>query len=272
MLKDITLGQFFPGDSPIHQLDPRMKLIMTVIYMAALFICGGLYGYLLMTVFIVFVVALSKLKPIMVLKSIKPLLFIIIFTGILNLFYVQGNDVVFSFWVLRITREGIYQAAFMTIRLMYLVIGTSLLTYTTSPINLADGMEHLLKPLQRINIPVHELAMMMTIALRFIPTLIEETDKIINAQKSRGADFDSGNLIRRAKVMVPILVPLFVSAFRRADELAVAMECRCYSGGNGRTSIKTFKFHNIDYFGIIIMFILIASVVTLKVLNLEISP
>ena len=230
MLKDITLGQYFPGNTIVHRLDPRTKLIAVVLYIAALFTANNWSATALVLLTLVFCVALSRIRPKALFKGLKPLIVIVILTAVLNLFYSDGN-VICSFWVLRITDNGIRRAVLMVLRIILLVCGTFLLTYTTSPLQLTDGLEQLLSPLKKLRFPVHELSMMMSIALRFIPTLIEETDKIISAQKARGADFESGSLVRRAKALLPILVPLFVSAFRRADELATAMECRCYNGG-----------------------------------------
>lgn len=241
MLKDITLGQFFPGDTLAHRLDPRTKLLLTVLYIVALFCAKSLAGYALVILWLMVSVAVSKVSYRALVKGLKPVWIIIAFTAILNLFYTRGTVLV-SFWKLRITLEGVQAAITMMLRITLLIMGTFLLTYTTSPIRLTDGLESLLSPLKKLRVPVHELAMMMAIALRFIPTLIEETDKIMSAQKARGADFESGSLFRRAKALVPILVPLFISAFRRADELATAMECRCYHGGEGRT-----KLHELHY-------------------------
>ena len=241
MLKDITLGQFFPGDTLAHRLDPRTKLLLTVLYIVALFCAKSLAGYALVILWLMVSVAVSKVSYRALVKGLKPVWIIIAFTAILNLFYTRGTVIV-NFWKLSITREGVLAAITMMLRITLLIMGTFLLTYTTSPIRLTDGLESLLSPLKKLRVPVHELAMMMAIALRFIPTLIEETDKIMSAQKARGADFESGSLFRRAKALVPILVPLFISAFRRADELATAMECRCYHGGEGRT-----KLHELHY-------------------------
>lgn len=240
MLKDITLGQYFPGNTVVHRLDPRTKLLMVILFIVALFTAEGPIAYLAVFLFLGVAVGLSRIPPRTILKGLKPLVVIICLTGLLNLFYTPGTPVV-KFWVLTITQEGIFSALFMIWRILMLITGTFMLTYTTSPIALTDGLELLLNPLKRIKVPVHELAMMMSIALRFIPTLIEETEKIMNAQKARGADFESGNLLKRAKALVPVLVPLFVSAFRRADELSVAMECRLYRGGSGRTRLKELK-------------------------------
>ena len=226
MLKDMTLGQYFPGDTVVHRLDPRTKLILVVVYIVALFTAKWFVSYALMLGSLLAVIFLSKIDLKVILRSLKPLLLIIVLTGILNLFYTEGTPLV-SFWIFTITIEGLVAAVLMVLRIGMLISGTFMLTYTTSPIALTDGLEALMSPLKKIHVPVHELSMMMCIALRFIPTLIEETDKIMSAQKARGADFETGSLISRAKALIPILVPLFISSFRRADELAVAMECRC---------------------------------------------
>ena len=246
MLKDITLGQFFPGTSLAHRLDPRTKILLTVVYIVALFCAESFVSYGLMAALLITGVKVSGVAPKALVKGLKPVLFIICFTAILNLFYTPG-EILVQFWIFKITKEGIFTALFMAIRIMMLIMGTFLLTYTTSPISLTDGLESLLGPLKKVKVPVHELSMMMSIALRFIPTLIEETDKIMSAQKARGADFESGSLLDRAKALVPILVPLFISAFRRADELAVAMECRCYHGGEGRTKLHVLHYQSRDY-------------------------
>lgn len=240
MLSDITIGQYFPGSSIIHRADPRVKIVLVIALIVTLFTVGGPASYALIVAFLALIVRISGIAPKMVLRGLKPILFIIIFTAVLNLFYTPG-DPIWQWGFLKITREGVKVAILMVARIMLLIISTSMLTYTTSPIELTDGLERLLSPLKRLHVPVHELAMMMSIALRFIPTLIEETEKIISAQKARGADFESGNLIERAKAMVPILVPLFISAFRRADELATAMECRLYRGDTGRTRLKQLR-------------------------------
>ncbi len=268
MLKDITLGQYFPGNSPIHRLDPRTKLLMLVVYIVTLFTAGNWFSYGLNLVFLVVTIAISTIPVKSVVRGMKPLLFILIFTGILNLFFTDGETKLLSFWVITITKEGIIRAVFMILRILMLVTGTFLLTYTTSPIALTDGLEALLSPLKKIRLPVHELSMMMCIALRFIPTLIEETDKIMSAQKARGADFESGNLMQRVKALVPILVPLFISAFRRADELATAMECRCYQGGDGRTKMKLLRFKRVDMYAFGVGAVLLAGVIVLKVFGL----
>ena len=246
MLKDITLGQFFPGNSAVHRLDPRVKIVLTVAFIVLLFLAQGPVSYALIIAFLAVVIGISRISPKMVLRGLKPILFIVIFTAVLNLFYTPGTYI-FQWHFLHISVEGIKLAIFMVLRLMLLIIATSMLTYTTSPIQLTDGLERLLSPLKKLHAPVHELSMMMSIALRFIPILIEETDKIMKAQMARGADFESGNLIQKAKSMVPLLVPLFVSAFRRATDLAMAMEARCYRGGEGRTKMKPLKYAKRDH-------------------------
>ena len=239
MLKDMTLGQYFPGNSLLHKIDPRMKIIVSVIFIVAVFLARNIYSFALLLSFTFILITISGIKATVILKGIKPIMLIVAFTAIINLFWTKGSVLLFSFGIINIYLEGVITALFMVSRILVLMVGTSLLfSYTTSPIALTDGLEMLMKPLKKIKVPVHEFTMMMTIALRFIPTLIEETDKIINAQKARGADFESGNILKRAKALIPILIPLFISAFRRADELAVAMECRCYHGGDGRTKMK----------------------------------
>ena len=246
MLKDITLGQYFPGNSLAHRLDPRTKLILTVLYIVILFCAKGFVSYGVVALLLLTGVKVSGVAPRALVRGLKPILFIICFTAVLNLFYTPGEALA-SFWIFTITKEGLVTAFFMVRRITMLIMGTFLLTYPTSPIALTDGLETLLGPLKRLKVPVHELSMIMSIALRFIPTLIEETDKIMSAQKARGADFESGNLLQRARALVPILVPLFISAFRRADELAIAMECRCYHGGEGRTKLHVLHYQLRDY-------------------------
>lgn len=267
MLKDITLGQYFPGKTPVHRLDPRTKLITTLLFIIMLFTAAGPVSYVVVFLFLAACIKLSEIPVSTIFKSLKPILVIIIITAILNLFYTQGRVVV-SFWIFKITLEGIINAIKMVLRISMLIAGTFLLTYTTSPIMLTDGLELLLNPLKKLKVPVHELTMMMCIALRFIPTLIEETDKIISAQKARGADFESGNLLQRAKALIPILVPLFVGSFRRADELAVAMECRCYHGGEGRTRMTMLHLSRNDYIALTIGILLLGAIITLKVFGL----
>ncbi len=266
MLTDITLGQYLPVESPIHRLDARIKIIAVFIYIVAVFLAKSYLSYVVAGLFTLLIIIMSNVKIKMVLKSVKPLLFIIIFTGLINLFMTGGDDVILKLGFLKITKTGALNAVYMALRLVFLVMGSSLLTFTTSPIMLCDGIESLMKPLTKIDVPSHELAMMMTIALRFIPTLIEETDKIIKAQKARGADFESGNIINRAKSLVPILVPLFISSFRRADELATAMECRCYRGGEGRTRLRELKIHKSDIVAIITMAIFLAVVIVSNII------
>ena len=247
MLKDITLGQYFPGNSVIHRLDPRAKLIVLVVYIVALFMAVSWVSYALMVVFLLACIRISTIPAKSFIRGMKPLMMILVFTGVLNLFFTTEGEVLVDFWIITITSGGLQRAVFMVIRILLLISGTFLLTYTTSPISLTDGLEALMNPLKKIKVPVHELSMMMCIALRFIPTLIEETDKIMSAQKARGADFESGTLMEKAKALIPILVPLFISAFRRADELATAMECRCYQGGEGRTKMKLLRYTLWDF-------------------------
>ena len=244
-LKDITLGQFFPGNSPIHNLDPRAKLVAMICYIVALFLGQWFVTYAILLAVLAAVVAVSRVSVKALLRGMKPVVFILVFTAVLNVFYTPGEPLV-SFWIFTITKEGIVHAFFMVVRILMLISCTFLLTYTTSPLALTDGLESLMGPLKKLRVPVHELSMMMSIALRFIPTLIEETDKIMSAQRARGADFDSGNMVQQAKALLPLLVPLFISAFRRADELATAMECRCYHGGEGRTRMKQLHYRPSD--------------------------
>lgn len=246
MLKDITIGQYFPGKSIIHRLDPRFKIAITAVFIVSLFCADNFAGLIISCGFMLISFMLSQIPFRLMAKSIRPILPIIIFTTVLNIFFLDGVTL-FKLGFIKITYEGLETSVFMIIRIIALIIGTSLLTYTTSPITLTDAIERIMSPLSRLHMPVHELAMMMTIALRFIPTLIEETDKIMSAQKARGADMESGSLLQRAKALTPILIPLFVSAFRRAEELALAMECRCYHGGDGRTRLKELKSDAADY-------------------------
>ena len=248
MLRDITIGQHFPGNSLVHRFDPRLKLVLTIAYIVLLFAASNPLGLTLSILFLGVMYKVAKIPVKMIGKSLKPILPIVLFTAVLNLFFVSGEgDPLVHFWFLSIYAEGVRYAVLMAVRVMALIAGTSLLTYTTSPIVLPDAIEQLLKPLGKLHFPVHELAMMMSIALRFIPTLIEETDKIMNAQKARGAQLDTGKMTDRVKALVPVLIPLFISAFRRADELAMAMECRCYRGGTGRTRLKVLRCEKQDY-------------------------
>ncbi len=268
MLKDITLGQYFPGDSVVHKLDPRTKLLLTLLYIVLLFVAReSALPYVLLALCLVAAVAVSRLHPKTIFRGLRPLVLVVLLTAILNMFFTPGTPI-FSLGVLHPTWEGLRHAIFMLVRIVLLVCGTFLLTYTTSPIALTDGMESLLSPLNKLHFPVHDLSMMMSIALRFIPTLIEETDKIMSAQKARGADFESGNIFQRAKALVPILVPLFISAFRRADELATAMECRCYHGGEGRTALHVLRYKAADYLALIGFLVFAAGIIVLKHLGL----
>ena len=263
MISDITLGQFFPGNSAIHRLDPRTKLILTVLFIVAIFMASNPISLFIVTLVTILTVAASRTSFKVILRAIKPIIVILLFTAVLNLLMTKGESTpLFSWWIINIYKEGIIRAAFMAFRVVVLIVGTSvLLTYTTSPISLTDGIEALLKPLKYIGVPVHIFAMMMTIALRFIPTLIEETEKIMNAQKSRGADFTSGSLVKRAKALIPILIPLFVSSFKRAEELATAMECRCYRGDVNRTKLVKLTFKTVDLRYFIYGAVFMASVV-----------
>jgi energy-coupling factor transport system permease protein len=268
VISDITLGQFFPGFSPLHKLDPRTKIILAILFIVAVFLVNNPAGFLLLLLFVVFLVAVSRISFKVVLRGIKPIIFVLIFTSLINLFMTVGEgDPLFKLWIIKIYKEGIIKAVFMSVRVILLIVGTSMfLTYTTSPIALTDGIESLLKPLKYIGVPVHLFAMMMTIALRFIPTLVEETEKIMNAQKSRGADFTSGGLIKRAKALVPILIPLFVSSFKRAEELATAMECRCYRGDVNRTKYIELKYKSVDLVWFTLMLVFFATVILLRIM------
>lgn len=248
MLKDITLGQYFPGRSFLHRLDPRLKILLMLVFVVLVFFARTLPAFLFLLILVSALTALSGIRVRALMKGLKPVVFISIFTALINLFWTVGETPLFSFWIITVYPEGIWRALYMIVRIMALVAGTSLLlTYTTTPMELTDALESLLSPLKVLRVPVHEFAMMMSLALRFVPTLIEETEKIINAQKARGADFESGNLLHRAKALVPILVPLFVSSFSRASELATAMECRCYTGGEGRTRLNQLRFTAFDW-------------------------
>ena len=264
MLSDITLGQYFPGRSLLHRLDPRMKIILSLLYMVAVFMAKNAFCFLLMALFTVSLILLSRISVRVVLRAIRPILYVLIFTMILNLFFTDSGTgrLLVDFWVIRIYSSGVFRALFMALRVVMLVIGVSvILTYTTTPIALTDAIESLLSPLKLLHVPVHEFAMMMTIALRFIPTLIEETEKIMNAQKARGADFTNGSLLKRVKALVPILVPLFVSSFQRAIDLATAMECRCYRGGKGRTKLIRYSLHLRDFAMLILFGLSLAATV-----------
>ncbi|MCR4779362.1 MAG: energy-coupling factor transporter transmembrane protein EcfT [Lachnospiraceae bacterium] len=265
MIRDITIGQYYPADSVIHKLDPRVKLLATLVFIVSLFITTNYIAYVIAAVFLVTMVKLSKVPLKFILKGLKAIFMILALTVIFNLFLTQGEPLV-SFWKITITKEGLRTAILMAVRLVFLIIGSSLMTLTTTPNQLTDGMEKGLSPLKKIKVPVHEIAMMMSIALRFIPILLEETDKIMKAQAARGADFDEGGIIKKAKSLIPILVPLFVSAFRRANDLAMAMEARCYYGGDGRTKMKPLKYKGKDYVAYIILAVYLAAIILIAVL------
>ena len=267
MLKDITLGQYFPGDTIAHRLDPRTKILLVVLYIVALFCANSLLAYGILALVLAVCVRVSHVGLKSLVRGLKPVVFIIVFTGVLNLFFTPGDHTLVEWGVLRITETGARNALFMVLRIMLLIMGTFLMTYTTSPISLTDGLERLLNWMKKLHVPVHELAMIMSIALRFIPTLIEETDKIMSAQKARGADFESGGIIQKAKALIPILVPLFISAFRRADELAVAMECRCYHGDEGRTKLHVLQYEGRDYAALALGALITVGIFVLRDLN-----
>lgn len=264
MIKDITIGQYFPGKSPIHRMDSRVKLLLDLVYLVMLFTAQSFTGLLVGLFFMVMCYIIADIKLVMILKSVKPILPLMIFTAILNMLFITGEKPLFQWWIISIYPEGIRMSCFMLLRIVSLIVGMSLLTYTTSPIMLTDAIERLMSPLKKVRFPVHELSMMMTIALRFIPTLVEETDKIMSAQKARGAELDSGGFLKRAKALVPIIIPLFVSAFKRANELATAMECRCYKGGEGRTRMRQLKIASRDIIAIVIMLTLFAGIIVLN--------
>ena len=260
MIRDITLGQYYASDSPIHRLDPRTKILSAIIFIVELFLVKNFLGFVICGIALAIVVALSKVPLSFILRGMKPIIIILAFTFLLNIFMIDG-EVIWSWKFLKITVEGIYRACFMGIRLIMLIIGSSLLTLTTKPIALTDGLEKLMWPLSKIGVPAHEIAMMMSIALRFIPTLLQETDKIMKAQQARGADFESGNIIQRAKALIPILIPLFISAFHIASDLAMAMEARCYRGGKGRTRMNAIHFGGNDILAVIFMMMVFALVI-----------
>lgn len=264
MLRDITIGQYYPVDSPLHRLDPRMKLILTIAYIVALFLPKTWVGLGVVVALLAGALWMGHIPARMLWKSVRPILFVVAFTALLNLFYTSGGTVLVDWWIFTITTRGVASTVFVSVRIVCLIVGSSLLTYTTSPTALTDAMERLLSPLAVLHLRVHELAMMMTIALRFIPTLIEETDKIMSAQKARGADMESGGLLQRVRALVPVLIPLFVSSFRRAYELAMAMECRCYNGGDGRTRMKQLRLRAADFVALALMVAVIAGVVVLN--------
>lgn len=262
MIREITIGQYYPADSLIHRLDPRVKIVCTLLFLISLFVQNSLSGYVMATLFLIFVIRASKVPFRFIVKGLKAIILLLMFTVVMNLFLTKEGAVLLHFWIFTITENGLRISVFMAIRLIYLIIGSSLMTLTTTPNALTDGIESLLRPLNRFRVPVHEVAMIMSIALRFIPILLEETDKIMKAQIARGADLESGNMIQRTKAMVPILVPLFVSAFRRANDLALAMEARCYCGGEGRTKMKPLVYKRQDYaaYVIVVAYVVLAFV------------
>lgn len=263
MIRDITIGQYYPAKSVLHRLDPRVKLVSTLLYLISLFLFRSVSGYILTTIFLVTIIKISKVPFGYIVKGLKPIILLLMITLVFNLFLTRQGEVLFHAWIFTITEEGLRTAVYMAVRLIYLIIGSSLMTFTTTPNELTDGIESLLKPLNKVHVPVHDIAMMMSIALRFIPILLEETDKIMKAQIARGADLESGNMIQRAKSMIPILVPLFVSAFRRAGDLAMAMEARCYRGGEGRTKMKPLCYEARDRIAYGVMFLYIIAVVVI---------
>ena len=263
MIRDITIGQYYPANSKLHRLDPRVKIVCTLLFLISLFCFQNIWGYVVATIFLASVIRISKVPFKFIVKGLRPVIMLLLITVLFNLFLTKTGTVIFEIWILKITDEGLRTAGFMTVRLIYLILGSSLMTFTTTPNALTDGIEKLLWPLRKIKLPVHEIAMMMSIALRFIPILLEETDKIMKAQIARGADLESGNIIQKAKAMIPILVPLFVSAFRRATDLAMAMEARCYRGGEGRTKMKPLVYQKKDYMAYAIMIVYVVVAVLL---------
>ncbi len=261
MIRDITIGQYYPAKSVVHRLDPRVKLMSTLLYLISLFLFKSISGYLIATLFLAAVIRISQVPFSFIVRGLKPVIMLLMITVVFNLFLTRSGEVLFHAWIFTITEGGLVTAVYMAVRLVYLIIGSSLMTFTTTPNELTDGIEALLHPLNKVHVPVHEVAMMMSIALRFIPILLEETDKIMKAQIARGADLESGNMIQRAKSMIPILVPLFVSAFRRANDLAMAMEARCYRGGEGRTKMKPLRYRSRDYMAYLVMIVYVATVV-----------
>ncbi|MDD6037545.1 MAG: energy-coupling factor transporter transmembrane component T [bacterium] len=264
MIRDITIGQYYPAKSPIHALDPRVKLFGTFVFLISVFAYKGIVGFAVVTLFLALLIGLSKVPFRFMVKGLKAIMILMLITGVFNLFLTPG-EVIWQIWKLKLTKEGIAAAIRMTIRLTYLILGTSLMTLTTTPNQLTDGLEKALKPLNKIHVPVHEIAMMMSIALRFIPILIEETDKIMKAQMARGANFDEGNVIQKAKALIPLLVPLFVSAFRRANDLALAMEARCYQGGDGRTKMKPLVYTSLDARAYVVLVAYLVFLIALRV-------
>ena len=267
MIKDITLGQYYPADSILHKLDPRVKLVATLVFIVSLFLVKTWVGYVVATLFLALVIRMSRVPFSFMVRGLKAIIMLLMITVVFNLFLTPGNRVLVSFWKFQITDEGLRTAAFMAVRLIYLIIGSSVMTLTTTPNDLTDGMEKGLGPLKKLHVPVHEMAMIMAIALRFIPILMEETDKIMKAQMARGADFESGNLVQKAKSLVPLLVPLFISAFRRANDLAMAMEARCYHGGEGRTKMKPLRYESRDFKAYGVLGLYLCAVIAVRVLG-----
>ncbi len=267
MIRDITIGQYYPTDSLLHRLDPRVKLIGTFAFIVSLFIFHSVYGYLVVLAFLAGIIKMSRVPFGYIVKGLKAIIVLLLFTLFFNIFLTPGEHILVRYGWIKITREGLQSAGFMALRLIYLILGSSLMTFTTTPNQLTDGLEKVLKPLNRIKVPVHEISMMMSIALRFIPILLEETDKIMKAQMARGADFESGGLLKRAKSLIPLLVPLFVSAFRRANDLAMAMEARCYRGGDGRTKMKPLRYHSRDYGAYVGLLVYVGIIITIRVLE-----
>lgn len=266
MLKDITLGKYYPGNSVVHALDPRTKILLTVFFMIAVFLVSDLWLFIPVTLGLFGIMLLTEIPIKLILSSLRPMKWIVVFMFVINLLMIRTGKVLLEFWIIKITTDAIVRAVFVSVRLLLLVLGTSLMTLTTTPIRLTDGLEKLMSPLKVIKFPAHELAMMMTIALRFIPTLLDETDRIMKAQTARGADFETGSLIKRAKAMIPIMIPLFISAFKRADELAVAMDSRCYHGGDGRTRMKVMHFAKRDLIAAAVLIIFFGAVIVTGIL------
>lgn len=264
MLSNITIGQYYPAKSLLHRLDPRMKVVLTAVFIVLIFLAKNAVSMALVLAFLGAAVGLSRVPLKMILRGLKAIVVIVLFTAVLNLFYVQGGKPLVDVWIIHITTKGVYTALFMAVRIMALIISSSLLTYTTTPTSLTDGLERLLSPLRYLRVPVHDIAMMMTIALRFIPTLIDEVGRIMNAQKARGADLETGGLLQRAKALVPIFIPLFISAFRRAYDLAFAMDCRCYRGGEGRTRMKRMRLVFRDFAALLVTAAVLAGVIVVN--------
>ena len=268
MIRDITIGQYYPAQSQVHRLDPRVKIVCTLAFLVSLFLQNSILGYVVAFVFLAMVIRLSKVPVKFIVRGLKPIVILLLFTVLMNLFLTRNGNILFHYGILTITEGGLRICVFMTVRLIFLVMGSSIMTFTTTPNSLTDGIEKLLHPLNRIHVPVHEIAMMMSIALRFIPILVEETDKIMRAQMARGADFETGGLVKKAKNMVPLLVPLFVSAFRRANDLAMAMEARCYHGGDNRTQMKPLRYESRDYISYVVMWAYLGIAIIFRIVGI----